>query len=633
MLLFTLSGTIYPMDKKERLFEKFPPVSTEKWMEKISADLKGADFRKKLVWKTRDGIEVMPFYRREDLEMVNHMGFLPGDYPFVRGISVSDNTWLVRQDIAVSDYRAANTKALEILMRGVTSLGFVIEDPQTITVDNISQLLNAIHPETMELNFVTQGMAKELLAALVSVLGSAGADTNKIKVCIAADPLGRLAANGKLCIPVDKGLDYLADLVKESDRIQGMKCVEPSGTIFSNAGAGPAAELAFTLALGNEYMASLTARDIDPDRAARAMKFTFGIGPDFFPEIARLRAARMLWAVIVRGYEPKSEEATQMHIHSVTGRWNKTLYDPYVNMLRTQTEAMSAVLGGAESITVEPFDTVFRSAGEFSERIARNQQLLLMEESHLDKVADPGAGSYYLEELTSLMAREAWKLFLEIENEGGFLKALQAGTIQNRIATTAKARKEDTAKRREILLGTNQYPNFREATAPEHDPEKLFPENTPEKDTEVTPIRPSRGGEEFEKLRLATERAQHRPVAFMLTIGNPALRSARAQFSSNFFAVAGYEVMNNVGFETVSEGVSAALEAKADIIVICSSDDEYPVVAPDIYRMTAGKAVVVVAGNPPSMEDLKAEGLEHFISVRSNVLETLQMFNTILGIN
>ncbi|MFN2336983.1 MAG: methylmalonyl-CoA mutase family protein [Bacteroidales bacterium] len=621
------------MDKKERLFEKFPPVSTEKWMEKITADLKGADFRKKLVWKTRDGIEVMPFYRQEDLEKVQHMGFLPGDYPFVRGVQVSDNTWLVRQDIAVSDYKAANTKALEILMRGVTSIGFVIEDPQSITVDNISQLLSGIHLESVELNFITPGMAKELFAALGSVVHSAGADTSKVKLSIAADPVGKLALNGKLCIPVDQGLDYLADLVKESDGIGGMKCVEPSGTIFSNAGAGPAAELAYTLALGNEYMASLTDRGIKPDRAAQAMKFTFGIGPDFFPEIAKLRAARMLWATIVKGYELKSEEAPQMHIHSVTGRWNKTLYDPYVNMLRTQTEAMSAVLGGAGSITVEPFDTVFRSAGEFSGRIARNQQLLLMEESHLDKVADPGAGSYYLEELTSLMAREAWKLFLEIENEGGFLKALQIGTIQERIAAAAKSRKEDTAKRREILLGTNQYPNFSEATAPEHDTEKLFPENTPEKDTEVSPIRPSRGGEEFEKLRLATERAQHRPLAFMLTIGNPAMRSARAQFSSNFFAVAGYEVRSNNGFETASEGVSAALEAKADIIVICSSDDEYPIIAPEIFRMTAGKAVVVVAGNPPSMETLKAEGLEHFISVRSNVLETLQMFNRILGIN
>lgn len=621
------------MEKRERLFEKFPPVSTEKWMEKITSDLKGADFRKKLVWQTRDGIEVMPFYRQEDLDRLQHTGFLPGEYPYVRGVHVSDNSWLVRQDIKVSDYRAANTKALDILMRGVTSLGFVIEDPQSVNTENISRLLTGIHFESVELYFVTQGMAKELLAALRSVLQSTGADAGNIRICIAADPLGRLALNGRLCVPVDQGLDYLADLVKDAAEIKGIRCVEPSGAIFSNAGAGPVAELAYTLSVGNEYMASLTERGISPDAAAQAMKFTFGIGPDFFPEIAKLRAARMLWATVVKGYEPKSYTAARMEIHSVTGRWNKTLYDPYVNMLRTQTEAMSAVLGGAESVTVEPFDTVFRNAGEFSERIARNQQLLLMEESHLDKVADPGAGSYYLEQLTEMIAREAWKLFLEIESEGGFLKALRNGTIQKRISTAAASRKEDAAKRREILLGTNQYPNSRETTAPEHDPAMLFPPAATSTDSEVAPIRPSRGGEEFEKLRMATERVGRRPLVFMLTIGNQAMRSARAQFSSNFFAVAGYDVKNNNGFATATEGVNAALEAKADIIVICSSDDEYPVVAPDIFRLTAGRAVVVVAGNPPSMEALKAEGIEHFISIRSNVLETLKMFNRIMGIN
>jgi len=633
------------MDKKEKLFEKFPPVTTEKWMEKITADLKGADFRKKLVWKTRDGLEVMPFYRQEDLDKLHHKGFLPGDYPYVRGSRVSDNGWLVRQDITVNDYDVANTTALNILMRGVSSLGFVIADPESVNADNISRLLRGIHLESVEVNFVTPGMAKELFSAVASALLSAGADTSKVRMTIAADPLGRLAANGKLCIPAEQGLDYLADLVKESARVPGMKCLEPSGTVFSNAGAGPVAELAFVLALGNDYMAALTTRGIKPGIAARTMKFTFGIGPDFFPEIAKLRAARMLWATIVRAWGPKQDQDTMMDIHSVTGRWNKTLYDPYVNMLRTQTEAMSAVLGGAGSITVEPFDTVFRNADEFSERIARNQQLLLAEEAHLDKVADPAAGSYYVEELTSMMAHEAWKLFLEIESEGGFLQALRNGTIHNRIKAAADLRKSDVAKRKEILLGTNQYPAFGEHTAPSHDPARLFPESAPapkpatssattaSQDEEVIPIKPSRGAEEFERLRLTTEKTQHRPMAFMLTIGNPAMRSARAQFSSNFFAVAGYEVRNNNGFETVSEGVSAALEAKADIIVICSSDDEYATIAPEIFRMTAGRATVVVAGNPPCTDALKAEGIEHFISVRSNVLETLQMFNRILGIN
>ena len=621
------------MDKKKKLFEQFPPVSTQQWMDKINADLKGADFNKKLVWKTRDGLSVMPFYREEDLDTLPHSNLLPGDFPFVRGTQTAGNSWLVRQDITVTDYAAANAKALDILMRGITSLGFIIADPDSLNEEAITQLLKGIHPESIEINFSIAGRAKELLAALQGYLEKSGTDLKQVHITVSADPLGRLAANGKLCVTVNEGLDYLADLVRESAKTPGIRCLEPSGILFSNAGAGPVAELAYTLSLGNEYLAALTERGTSPETAAGAMRFTFGIGPDFFPETAKLRAARMLWAEIVKAWGPQGEEAGKMHIHSVTGRWNKTLFDPYVNMLRTQTEAMSAVLGGAESITVEPFDAVFRSADDFSERIARNQQLLLMEEAHLDKVADPGAGSYYIEALTAMTAREAWKLFLEIEDEGGFLEALRKGIIQTQISEAAATRKADMAKRKEVLLGTNQYPDFREKKSPEHDTEKLFNEYIPSSDEEVKPIIPARGADEFEKLRLATERSGRRPLAFMLTIGDLAMRRARAQFSSNFFAVAGYEVKDNNGFATVAEGVSAAMEAKADIIIICSSDDEYATLAKEAFTATAGKAIFVVAGNPPCTDDLKAAGVEHFISIRSNVLETLQMFNRILGIN
>ena len=621
------------MTQKEKLFDIFPPVPTEKWMEKITADLKGADFKKKLVWKTRDGLEVMPFYRQEDLDRLQHKECLPGDYPFVRGSRLADNAWHVRKDITVRDYSEANLRALEILMKGVTSPGFIIDDPETINAENITLLLKGIHCESIELNFTSAGRAKELLAALQAAMKSAGTDMEHINITIAADPLGRLMANGKLCVPVEEGLEYLAGLAKEAVKVPGFRCINPSGTMFSNAGAGPVAELAFTLSLGNEYMAYLTSHGLSTDSAASLIKFTFGIGPDFFPEIAKLRAARMLWAIIVKGYKPLSEESAVMQIHSVTGRWNKTLYDPYVNMLRTQTESMSAALGGSDSITVEAFDVIFRDPDNFSERIARNQQLLLMEESHLDKVADPGAGSYYIEELTAMVAKEAWTIFLETEKEGSFLAAMQKGIIQDKINRAASARKGDVARRREILLGTNQYPNFREQNAPEADAGRLFSKETPLPDGQVTRLIPSRGAEEFEKLRLDTEHAARRPLAFMLTIGNPAMRRARAQFSSNFFACAGYQVKDNNGFDTAAEGVKAAIEAKADIIVICSSDDEYATVAPEISALVKKQAVVVVAGTPPCMDELKAAGLEHFISVRSDVLETLQMFNRILGIN
>ncbi len=281
---------------------------------------------------------------------------------------------------------------------------------------------------------------------------------------------------------------------------------------------------------------------------------------------------------------------------------------------------------------MKPFDTVFGTPDEFSERIARNQQLLLKEESHLDMVADPGAGSYYIEKLTALIAGEAWKLFVETENEGGFLEAAKKGSIQKKISGLQSAREEDIAKRRGILLGTNQYPNLNEKHSPKADLDKVFAEAHPEKG-EVEPITASRGAIGFERLRIATERSGRRPLAFMLPIGNFAMRRARSQFSSNFFACAGYEVRDNKGFETAEEGVNAAIAAGADIIVICSSDDDYAIVASDIFTLTAGRALVVVAGNPPCTDNLRAAGIEYFISMRSNVLETLQMFSKKLGIN
>ena len=224
------------MIKKEKLFEKFPPVSTDRWMEKVIADLKGADFKKKLVWKTRDGIEVMPFYRQEDLARLQHKGFLPGDYPYVRGNKISDNTWLVRQNITVRDYHEANLRALDLLMKGVTSLGFIIADPETINVENISLLLNGIHCESVEINFVSAGRARELFAALESTLWASHTDMNNVHGSIAADPLGRLMANGKLCVTVEEGLEYLADIVTESESLPGLRCVQAFRYHFQQRG-------------------------------------------------------------------------------------------------------------------------------------------------------------------------------------------------------------------------------------------------------------------------------------------------------------------------------------------------------------------------------------------------------------
>ena len=288
---------------------------------------------------------------------------------------------------------------------------------------------------------------------------------------------------------------------------------------------------------------------------------------------------------------------------------------------------MSAALAGVDSITVTPFDTPYKKPDEFSERIARNQQFLLKEESHLDKVVDPAGGSYYVETLTVAIAEQAWKVFLGVEELGGFLACVNNGTVQKAITEASEKRHTDVARRKEILLGTNQYPNINELAA-----EKIEVKpgcgcgcSSEEKGNGGLPI--ARAASDFEALRLATEAAANRPKVFMLTIGNLAMRLARAQFSTNFFGCAGYEIVDNLGFETVQEGVDAALAQNADVIVLCSSDDEYATLAPEAFKYLDGRAQFVVAGAPACMDELKQLGINDYVHVRCNVLDVLRDFN------
>jgi methylmalonyl-CoA mutase len=373
-------------------------------------------------------------------------------------------------------------------------------------------------------------------------------------------------------------------------------------------------------------------RGISADIAASKIRFSFGTGSSYFPEIAKLRAARLLWSVVTNGFHPANGENIKMDMHCVTSEWNKTVYDPYVNLLRTQTEAMSAIIGGTNSLTVEPFDTVFRHPDEFSERIARNQQLILKEEAYFDKVADPAAGSYYIENLTNLIADNAWKLFIEIEDRGGFLSCLKSGYIQNKLSESAAKRRNDIATRKSVLLGTNQYPNTTEKISESVDVDKVLCQKSVDKDLFVDPISLFRGSQQYDKLRIAVDKATERPVVFLLPVGNVVMSKARAQFSANFFGCAGYQILDNKGFNDVGEAMKEALESKADIVVICSSDEEYPLFAPEIYTKLKDNAIIVVAGNPASIEELKSKGLENFIHIRSNVVEILAEFNKRLGI-
>lgn len=620
-------------NQKEKLFKDFQPVSSKEWMDKIIADLKGADFDKKLVWKTNEGFNVNPFYVSDDLKDLKTPTSLPGEFPYVRGTK-TNNQWLTRQDICVKDAKDANTKALDILNKGVNSIGFEISSTLA-TKETIEVLLKGISLELVELNFSTcMSASANLVDILVEYYKNSGCDLSKCCLSLDYDPFKTITKKGQPC---DNWADIAADIVEKSVELPKFRVLAINAYKLSDGGAFIYQELGFALANGNELISKLLEKSISLSVISNKIKFNFGISSNYFMEIAKFRAARWLWAIIIDAYIQTSDctdsvlatEATKILIHATTSKYNQTIYDAHVNLLRSQTESMSATIGGVHSLSVIPFDDTFQTPNDFSERVARNQQLLLKEECHFDKIVDASAGSYYIENLTNSIAEQAWKLFLAT-NENGYYEDLKKGDIQRAVSSSSAKRNKALDTRKEILLGTNQYPNFNETAS-----SKIKKENKPcgctKGNLETLPT--NRLAENFEELRLSTERSGKRPKTFMLTIGNLAMRLARAQFACNFFACAGYEVIDNLGFQSVADGIKAAREVGADIIVLCSSDDEYAQFAPEAFELIkAGKEQFVVAGAPACAEELRAKGINNFINVKSNVLEVLQGFNKTFGI-
>ena len=607
-------------EKNERLFDQFPEVSYEEWRAKVEADLKGADFNKKLVWRTNEGFNVQPVYRAEDIADLKTTGTLPGQFPYVRGTR-TDNDWLSRQDIVADSAEEANKIALDVLNKGINSLGFKVQNPEDVKV-----LLAGIHLPAVEINLsCCPGKAVTVAEALVAYVKEQGAE-DTFRGSIDYNPLRRQFKHGVEGVDVPA---IVADAVKLLDivaPVPALRCLAVDSLILANSGAYIYQELGYALAWGTAWMNALTDAGRKACEVASRIKFNMCVSSNFFMEIAKFRAARMLWAQIVEQYQPGCTDCAKMMVCATTSRFNQTIYDAHVNLLRSQTETFSACVAGVDSIVVTPFDAPYKKPDAFSERIARNQQFLLKEESHMDKVVDPAGGSYYVETLTVAIAKEAWKLFLDVEEKGGFFALVADGTVQKAVNESCEKRHSDVARRKEILLGTNQYPNINETAAGKIETTGACNCGcSVEKGPNA--LCGKRAATDFEALRLATEAAAKRPKVFMLTIGNLAMRLARAQFSTNFFGCAGYVINDNLGFNTVEEGVDAAIAKDADVIVLCSSDDEYAELAPAAFKYLDGRAEFVVAGAPACMEELQAAGIKDFVHVRCNVLDTLRDFN------
>lgn len=618
-----MSGT-----KGNDLFKDFPVVSIEEWEEKIKQDLKGVDYEKKLVWKSPEDISVRPYYRSEHLEQLGYLNSHPGEFPYTRGYGKYGNKWDIREDILVKQPEEANRKALRVLEKGATALGFIIKKGAVKTSGDLEKLLDGIGLEKTSINFLSGTETPKLVSLFAEIVEKRKTEAGKVTGSANFDPFGYLTNNGKYITNREQDINDAAGLIENyGKRFHSFRLIGVNGISFCNAGASAVMELAFSLATGNEYLSVLTGMGLPVDPVAQNIQFNLGSGSNYFMEIAKLRAARMLWARIVQAWEPKSEDSLKTFIHSETSDFNKTIYDPYVNMLRTTTEAMASAIGGANSLYVKPFDRNFRDSSDFSERIARNTQIILKNEAYFDKVTDPSAGSYYIESLTDSLVSETWKLFQQIEKDGGYIVALENGFIQEQIEELCRKRCMNLALRKEVLVGTNQYVNTLES-AIENVTRESSESIKPADNLVTKPLKKIRVAEAFEELRMNTGKYKGKtPEVFLFTYGDKKMRKARAVFATNLFAIAGFNIVDNIGFETVEEGLNAVMKRNPEIVVLCSSDEEYPKIADTIYQSLSDKTILVIAGYPKkSIDNLKETGYKYFIHIKTDVLDVLRRF-------
>ncbi len=576
----------------EHLLEEFPPVSTAEWADAIARDLKGADYEKKLIWRTEEGMAVNPFYRAEDLKNLECPDHSSCELPQRVGAPARGGC-RIREAIDEVDLEAANRAAQASVAAGTDEIAF-----RAVRVANAAELkLLTANLNEVPLHF--EYADEPLIRLLIEWLRERHRD------------------------PVSTGFDALANVEFAAKVITAAQSRFVPFTIhaeeFEESGATAVEEIGFALAAGVDFLAAMQEREVGVDDAASALEVSFTIGANYFFQIAKLRAFRLMWARAIEIFGGTLRRP-RTRIAARTSRWNKTIYDPNVNILRGTTEAMAAILGGADSLTVAPFDECYKQPDEASRRLARNTQLLLKHESRLGHVADAARGSYYVEAITDFLAREGWKRFQEIEARGGHRKAQTEGTLERELASSLAAREKAVATRRRVLVGTNQFVNRAEKALDRVD-EKRMNETR-------------RGAKMYEELRLRIERQSaagaKTPHILLAEIGDANMRVARSGFAASFFACAGFEIETRPF--TIAEEIASA---EGDLIVLCSSDAEYSGIAASLMpkmKAMGRKTPVIVAGYPENVEQLVTTGIVDFVHLRSNAVEVLAKWHERLGI-
>ncbi|WP_018477094.1 methylmalonyl-CoA mutase family protein [Pontibacter roseus] len=599
------------MTDEQQLFSEFTPATAADWAARAQKDLRETPLES-LTWHTYEGFDIKPYYTKEDVQHLPFLQHKPGDFPFLRGNAGTDNNWLnVQQVVITGDGRDGIDKAADALSRGADGIHFLLEEEQAL---DLPYLVSKIDLTQHTVNYALRNAPHSFLKRLYTLLSEQNISHRNLKGFMHFDPL---TGNGKLSEEESKAVTQVLDLTKGSSEFYG---ITVCGTNFSSIGASLTQEVAYTLSAAVAYADRLTTAGEPLESVLRNMQFCVGAGTNYFFEIAKLRALRLLWAAVVEAYQADPALAAKLRIHSTTSSWYQTTLDPYVNMLRVTTEAMSAVISGCDSLTVLPFDSTFKPSDEFSERIARNVSIILKEESYLNKAVDPAAGSYYLESLTHELAAKAWDLFKQVEAQGGFEAAYENGFILGSITDVSRQKFRDIATGRMVLVGTNKYPNPKEKI--DFDPEELIQRA----DFDTT-----RAAYPTEVMRMATElhlrKRKRRPRAVVAVIGHTEKRHINASFAQEFFSCAGFETELQQ-YDNVEQATDRLLHAAAEVVVVSTSEASYArEFGPKLRAHKTGPAIIM-ADNPEDMkEELVANGFDEFIFEdcdMSTILELVQ---------
>jgi len=670
----------------------FPPVSKTEWIAKVEADLKGASYSG-LRSAAPGGPELEPLYAAEDVEALRDPG-LPGIVPYLRGASPLGG-WVIRQEYEEPRPDVCKEMIRQDVECGVEALWLRLgprRGCRVLTIDELDELLNAVDLRKTSVCVDGGSDALAVASGFLAVAKRRGVGYGELEGGLGFDPIGLLAAEGCIQGGLRARSAELRDLAMWcSKHAPGLRAANVSGDPYDGGGASVIQELAYTIATGIEYLRQLTDAGMSVDAAAQQVGFSYAVSSDFFTQVAKLRAARWLWAKVVlsAGGEPGS---AAMHIHCRTSRFTKTRLDPWVNMLRVTAECTAAVLGGAQSIATQPFDCVIGSADELARRVARNTQVVLREESHLGKVADPAGGSWFVERLTNDLARAAWEEVRSIEREGGVVQALGSGKMVDAIHGVADEREKVLSKRKAALVGVSEFPNLREdaverSSVSDNELQALLKASLEsldlganrdrllavarslkdegrapgaltetcveatsngadmysvatvlqhgQPDFHVEPILQWRESEIWERQRERSDRQQPRPMAFLANLGPITSHTARATWAQNLLAAVGIDAVTNDGFDAADALAAAWKSSATGLAVICGSDADYEtMLEPAVEALKkAGCDLVLVAGRPGERESAIRElGASEFIFVGADVLSVMTRVLDAMGV-